>query len=89
MTATERGGRGIQGERGERGATGPAGVTGAGAPYLGRSQTLALFAFVVVAFLLLAYRTEVNTSNIRQGVHEACMQRADIDRVTSDCERFR
>ena len=46
---------GRQGETGERGRTGAAGS----AP-LSRTKTLAMCVFVVAAFVMLAYRTEVN-----------------------------
>jgi len=44
---------GPQGERGERGRPGES-------AYLTRPQTLTLFAFVIMCFVLLAWRTEVN-----------------------------
>ncbi len=58
--------RGRQGERGRTGA--------AGSPPLSRTKTLAMFVFVVLAFVLLAYRTEVNFNNNNNDTHRACIQ---------------
>lgn len=72
---TTRGERGPTGDHGQRGdvgqtgAVGPAGKTGlAGRNVLTREQTLALFGFLVFAFVLLAYRSEYNADNIQDGV---------------------
>lgn len=78
-----------RGEQGERGKTGATGKTGASAPYLHRGQTLALFAFIVFAFIVLAVRSEINASNIRQGFYENCITRAEAENVRSDCEGVR
>ena len=87
--AGERGMKGDHGQDGETGATGRRGPQGDPAPYLDRRKTLALFAFVVLAFTLLAARSEINANDIRRGVYENCLTRAEVEKVTSDCERFR
>lgn len=69
--------RGPQGERGERGRT--------TTPYLERNKVIALFAFIVLAFVLLAYRTEVNdkdndtnTERIMRNQHMSCQDSLSI-----------
>ncbi len=47
---------------GETGKTGPTGVKGA--PVLSRMQTLTMFLFIVSAFILIAWRSEVNADRI-------------------------
>lgn len=68
----ERGAKGDHGQDGEKGDTGARGLTGEPAPYLGRAKTLALFAFVVLAFFLLAWRSEINTSEIAKVQTQSC-----------------
>lgn len=99
----ERGMKGDHGQHGEKGdtgktgcagPTGPIGKTGPTSPYLGRTKTLVIFAFIVVGFLLLAYRTEVAVDRGQRGVYEACLARAEISRLTEtlpgpNCETFR
>lgn len=63
-------------------------------PYLDRRQTLALFVFVVVAFMLLAYRSEVAINRTDENVYQGCLQRIEISKLTgteptSDCRRLR
>lgn len=89
MTTGEHGEHSHEAMQGEPGPRGLTGKTGVGSPYLSRSRTLALFVFVVVAFVLLAVRSEINVVNIRQGVYENCITRAVAEDVRSDCERFR
>lgn len=84
--AGERGAKGDHGQDGKKGVQGEPGVA---APYLDRKKTLALFAFVVLAFVVLAVRTESNTQDIQKGVYEVCIAKADVDNVKSDCEQFR
>ena len=64
----QKGDRGMPGMPvvGATGATGKTGPSGKDARYLDRKQILALFAFVVVAFLLLAWRSEVNADKIQR-----------------------
>lgn len=88
--AGERGPKGDHGQVGERGKTGNTGEAGAdGIPYLGRKQTLFLFGFVVLAFVLLAARTEINARHIKQGVYQDCLTRAVANSQHPDCGRFR
>lgn len=54
--------RGIQGVPGKRGVPGP---PGAASTFLGKKQTLALFGFVLFAFLVLSVRSEINADEIR------------------------
>lgn len=101
MNASERGDRGERGPKGDhgqhgeagcegkQGATGATGAPGAPAAYLSRNRTLALFAFVVLAFLLLAVRSEIHTRDIREGVYENCLTRAEVATALPNCERFR
>jgi len=63
-------------------------------PYLDRRQTLVIFAFIVVGFVLLAYRTELATDEAQRGIYEACLARAEISRLTGtlpgpNCEGLR
>lgn len=85
----ERGVAGERGPQGDDGRSGQAGAAGADSHYLDRKKTLALFGFIVLAFVLLAYRTEVNSRDIQKAVYEVCIAKADVDKVTSNCERFR
>ncbi len=63
------------GERGRQGKTGRRGKQGTGvSPTLSRTQTVAMFLFVLSVFLLLAYRTEVNFNNNKDDTYEACAQ---------------
>lgn len=90
--AGERGPKGDHGQHGEKGLTGltgPTGAPGTSAPYLRRNQTLAIFGFIVLAFLLLAYRSESNANHIRDGVQrqdnfisEVCQNRIPLAPVT-------
>ncbi len=81
---------GAVGERGATGARGATGLTGPTSPYLGRRQTLAIFAFIVAAFVLLAYRVETNTNRFDRDIYDACKARAVITHtVPPDCERLR
>lgn len=68
----ERGKQGDHGQHGEKGSTGARGAAGADAPYLNRNKTLALFSFVVLAFVLQTVRIEINTSEISENQHIAC-----------------
>ena len=85
----EKGDTGSTGSTGSTGASGPIGRTGPTSPYLGRNQTLVIFAFIVVAFVLLAYRTELNTDRLDRNVYEACVERSEIKTEPSDCEGLR
>ncbi len=73
---------GREGKEGVVGPVGPIGKTGPTSPYLGRTQTLVIFAFIVLGFLLLAYRTEATGERAQQGIYEACLARVDISRLT-------
>ncbi len=95
-----KGDHGQHGEKGDKGGAGPAGPcgpigrTGPTSPYLGRRQTLVIFAFIVVGFVLLAYRTEVAADQGQRSIYEACLARAEISRLTGtlpgpNCERLR
>lgn len=64
--AGQRGERGPKGDHGQDGARGPAGHVGLDSPYLGKAKTLVLFTFVVLAFVLLAYRSEMVSSNLER-----------------------
>jgi len=91
----QKGDHGQHGEKGDKGSTGavgpsgPIGRTGPTSPYLGRNQTLVIFAFIVVAFVLLAYRTEIITDRIEQDVFQACAERAEIKTEPADCDGLR
>ncbi len=86
--AGERGPKGDHGQHGEKGeigttgVAGPIGRTGPTSPYLGRTQTLVIFAFIVLGFVLLAFRTEATADRAQQGVYQACLARAEISRLT-------
>lgn len=76
----EKGAPGKTGDTGARGATGAAGTN-----VLTKAQTLALFGFLVFAFVLLAYRAEYNSDNIQDGVvrqdkfiEEVCTTNPDV-----------
>jgi len=77
---------GVPGETGDTGDTGAPGEPGHdGKDVLTKTQTLALFLFIVVAFLALAYRSEMNAINIRdntkrivQVVDELCNRTPEI-----------
>lgn len=93
MTAPSPNMRGPKGEPGPKGNPGPKGEPGTPVP-LGRTQTLILFAFVVLAFVLLALRTEDTGERAQRGVYEACLARVEISRLTDtlpgpNCERLR
>ncbi len=60
----QTGGTGVPGQTGRTGDTGQTGQMGPSV--LSRTQTLAMFLFVVIAFTLLAYRSEVNADNIKE-----------------------
>jgi len=52
-----------------------------------------LFAFIVLAFTLLAYRTELATNRTDENVYQGCLARAEISRLTgtepvADCENL-
>jgi len=55
---------------------------------LGRSQTLIIFAFIVVAFVLLAYRTETADDRLVRNVVNACEERNELSPII-DCEKLR
>ncbi len=64
---------GKRGVKGRTGMTGKPGLTGEkGDPALSRSQTLVMFLFIVVAFILLAYRTEINSDRISNNTRLIC-----------------
>lgn len=71
--AGERGPKGDHGQPGVRGATGATGATA----YFRRSQTLVLFGFIVLAFVLLAWRTEINANNLLNQQHNGCLIRKE------------
>ncbi len=71
--------RGVEGRTGERGSEGRRGTTGKtgqtgekGEPTLSRSQTISMFLFVVAAFILLAWRTEINADRIGNNTRLIC-----------------
>lgn len=72
MTIGECGSQGDHGQHGDTGATGAtgkAGATGQAGPRgagFSRPQTLAIAGFVLLAFLLLSWRSEINASDIRR-----------------------
>ncbi len=95
-----KGDHGQHGEKGDRGTVGPVGPsgpigkTGPTSPYLGRTKTLVIFAFIVVAFALLAYRTEITADQAQRSIYEACLARQEISRLTGtlpgpNCEGLR
>lgn len=71
----ERGMKGDHGQHGEKGEQGEAGESGT---YLHRTQALALAAFIVLAFLVLAYRTEYNTGTIQRNQMQSCQTARDV-----------
>lgn len=73
---------GERGQTGDTGITGPTGLTGevgptgnVGPPVLTRAQTLAMFLFIVAAFVVLAYRTEYNSGRIDDLIRVECEAR--------------
>ncbi len=59
---------------------GTEGRAGEDASYLGRVPTLTLFAFIVVAFVLLAYRTEIANDQVIKVQRDACESSLEISR---------
>ncbi len=55
---------------------------------LGRRQTLTIFAFIVLAFVLLAYRTETADDRLVRNVVEACENRNDVSPIIN-CDVLR
>jgi hypothetical protein len=65
--------QGRPGETGHDGSAGPVGMRGNDAPpVLSRLQTFALFLFVVACFVALAWRTQINIDDTREGARVAC-----------------
>lgn len=77
---------GRDGSKGEIGRAGPIGQTGppgkAGKDVLNKTQTLVGFVFVVLCFVLLAYRSESNANHIRDGVERQDKFLVEICRTT-------
>ncbi len=69
---SERGPTGDHGQDGSPGAVGPIGADGPSV--LTRVQTLAMFLFIVSAFVLLAWRSEINANNIKNNNNEQLEQ---------------
>lgn len=70
---SERGPRGDHGQVGERGPQGEVGPQA-----LTKWQTLALFGFVVLAFIVLAFRSEMQTEEIRENLERQDVFIAEI-----------
>lgn len=64
MTQGERGRTGDHGQTGQTGERGVPGARGARGESFSKGQVLAMFLFVVLAFVVLAARTEYNAGKI-------------------------
>ena len=84
------GDQGIPGPKGDKGEPGDRGpkIVLSGQRALGRTQTLTIFAFIVIAFVLLAYRTETADDRLVRNVIEACEDRNKLSPII-DCENLR
>ena len=106
MTVGERGPVGDHGQAGADGRTGPRGAegiagtdgktgpTGPPGSVLSKAQTLYGFAFVVLAFLLLAYIVQQDSGQIDRGVErqdrfltEICARQPDLAPATCSLPR--
>lgn len=72
------GSTGLAGPPGGRGSPGIAGARGPAGRPMGRSQALAMFLFVVLAFVLLAYRSESQQRHLRETQRALAAQQAQI-----------
>jgi hypothetical protein len=75
-TRGERGPKGDHGQQGEHGETGITGRQGEKGVGFSRTQVAVMFLFVVLAFMVLALRTEHNAGRIDVLEHQVACQNA-------------
>jgi hypothetical protein len=99
--AGERGMTGDHGQDGRQGVDGPAGLTGEqgeegvrGRDAFTRKQTAVIAAFILFAFMVLAFRAEHNATNIRENqtritefVDETCARHPEFAPGTCEGKR--